>query len=425
MPNKLTQEEAYQKVIDRCKEISTPDEEIRFLGWVDGEYKRNTSKLILYNSKLDISWSSMSFNNFMKKDKIIKTPKSGVPKDKQYLVKNGNRKSSSEFIDELKMKHSDKNWDYSKVNYKGYHEKVCIICHEIDPITGREHGEFWSELANLLSSKSGNGGCPKCSGKYQMTTEEFKEKASIVHKEKYTYDKAIYINSSTKILVTCPEHGDFWTIPTNHIHDRYGCPECKKEYLRDLYSKTQEEFEKEVIEKFGSNKYDLSQSKYVNIQTPVKIRCIEHNTWFYQRPSDLLSGNYRGCPECQKKYRGEIAVYDYLKNHGINFTQQYRIDSDLIEECPNKVYIKVDFAIEYDNRKIWIEYNGEQHYEYKPYFQKSYSNFERQQLRDQSLREYAKSQGIELLEIPYTDLHRIPEILDAFLRNGVDITTKI
>lgn len=34
MSRKLTQTEAYQKVIDKCKEISTPEEEIKFLGWV-------------------------------------------------------------------------------------------------------------------------------------------------------------------------------------------------------------------------------------------------------------------------------------------------------------------------------------------------------------------------------------------------------
>lgn len=354
----------------------------------------------------------MSFNNFLKKDKIIKNPKSGIPKDKTHLTKNSRRKTTDKFILEMKSKYPDKNWDYSKVVYSGNHRKVCIICHEVNPVTGKEHGEFWTTPAKLLS-KNSNDGCPKCSGKYHHTTEEYVEMAKIVHPE-YSYDKTVYVNNKTKVCVTCPEHGDFWVSPANHIYSGYGCPKCKIEYLRTLYSKTQEEFEAEVIEKFGEGKFDLSQANYVNFHTLVKLRCIEHNTWFYQRPADLLRDNYRGCPECQKSYLGEDMIKDYLRSRNINFTTQFKIDSSEIPGCPNKEFIKIDFALEYNNRKIWIEYNGEQHYRQIGFFHRSFSDFERQQLRDESLRKYAESQGIELLEIPYTDLSRVPEILNAF-----------
>lgn len=42
--------------------------------------------------------------------------------------------TKQEFIERARVKHGDK-YDYSKVEYKGKDEKVCIIC----PI----HGEFW------------------------------------------------------------------------------------------------------------------------------------------------------------------------------------------------------------------------------------------------------------------------------------------
>ena len=38
---------------------------------------------------------------------------------------------------------------------------------------------------------------------------------------------------------------------------------------------------------------------------------------------------------------------------------------------------------------------------------------------------YAKDNGIEYLEIPYCDFGKISEILEAFLYNGSDITTKL
>lgn len=38
---------------------------------------------------------------------------------------------------------------------------------------------------------------------------EFIKKAKKVHGDKYSYDKINYINARTKIIITCPKHGDF------------------------------------------------------------------------------------------------------------------------------------------------------------------------------------------------------------------------
>ena len=41
----------------------------------------------------------------------------------------------------------------------------------------------------------------------KLTTEEFIEKAKAKHGEKYTYEKVVYVNSGTKVIITCPEPG--------------------------------------------------------------------------------------------------------------------------------------------------------------------------------------------------------------------------
>lgn len=48
--------------------------------------------------------------------------------------------TTEKFIEKARKKYGDK-YDYSKVDYKGYNVKVCIICHEKDE-NGIEHGEF-------------------------------------------------------------------------------------------------------------------------------------------------------------------------------------------------------------------------------------------------------------------------------------------
>lgn len=61
----------------------------------------------------------------------------------------GKNRTSNEIIELFKSVHGNK-YDYSNVQYHGYHTKVCIIC--------PTHGEFWQTPANHLQ---GNG-CPKC-----------------------------------------------------------------------------------------------------------------------------------------------------------------------------------------------------------------------------------------------------------------------
>ena len=58
-----------------------------------------------------------------------------------------------------------------------------------------------------------------------LTQEEYIIKAAEVHSNKYTYLNTNYINSTTKIVITCPIHGDWETNPRNHLKG-CGCPKC-------------------------------------------------------------------------------------------------------------------------------------------------------------------------------------------------------
>lgn len=72
-------------------------------------------------------------------------------------------------------------------------------------------------------------GCPWCNGLKQLTTEEFIKRSKEVHGDKYTYEKTKYVNKRTNVIITCPIHGDFSQNPHNHISQKQGCPECGKE----------------------------------------------------------------------------------------------------------------------------------------------------------------------------------------------------
>ena len=191
------------------------------------------------------------------------------------------------FIEKAKNKHGDK-YDYSKVEYKNAHTKVCIIC--------KEHGEFWQTPSNHLAGH----GCQKCKtdkviSHNKLSTEIFIEKCKKLHGDKYDYSKVNYINNYTKVCIICPKHGEFWQIPSDHLRGR-GCSKCSKN--KPL---TTEEFINSA-KKVHGNKYNYSKVEYKGSQSKVCIICPKHGE-FWQTPNAHLNGN--GCPRCKAITIGE------------------------------------------------------------------------------------------------------------------------
>lgn len=128
--------------------------------------------------------------------------------------------TSEEFIIRAINIHNNK-YDYSKTIFDGMFSKVIIIC----PI----HGEYQQIAHNHLIGH----GCSSCKADKigdikRSNGEEFKQKAIAIYGNNNDYSKIVYIDSQTKVCVTCliDGHGDFWVTPNNHLKGR-GCPACK------------------------------------------------------------------------------------------------------------------------------------------------------------------------------------------------------
>ena len=197
------------------------------------------------------------------------------------------KKTKEEFIKEATEKHGDK-YDYSKVHYVNSKTKVCIIC--------PEHGEFWQEASGHLRGQS----CPKCSGNYIPTTEEWVASARKVHGDKYDYSKVEYVNNHTKVCIICSEHGEFWQTPSAHLQGQ-GCPKCANETNGGRKRLSISSFIKKAREVHG-DKYDYSKVEYDGAHTKVCIICPEHGE-FWQTPNERKNGC--GCPICGNEAKGE------------------------------------------------------------------------------------------------------------------------
>ena len=124
----------------------------------------------------------------------------------------------------------------------------------------------------------------------KKTTEQFIEEATLIHGNKYDYSKVKYENNKKPVCIVCPEHGEFWQAPQNHLSQKQGCPLCNHR----SYKYTTEEFIQRAREVHG-DKYGYSKVVYERKNKKVCIICPEHGE-FWQSPEKHLSG--QGCPKC-------------------------------------------------------------------------------------------------------------------------------
>lgn len=218
-----------------------------------------------------------------------------------------NTKTTEWFIENAKQVHGDK-YDYSKVVYKKYQEKVKIIC--------KKHGIFEQRPENHIKGD----GCPECAKeKNEEIKKYYKDKFFQKCKDKgYDVSSVTYVNASSMLSAICNIHGKFNVLPNYYLKN--GCPYCKKE---NSIKKEKDKFITKAKEKYG-DKYDYSKVVFKNWKTPVEIICKRHGS-FYQKPTKhlhntccrhcLQEGNvlwtYEICYNIARKYK---TLREFRKN---------------------------------------------------------------------------------------------------------------
>lgn len=353
-------------------------------------------------------------------------------------------------------KHNNK-FIYDWSTYVNSLTPVRIIC----PI----HGEFWeSPLYHV------NYECREC--KTDTIFNELFIVCNKVHNNKYIYNRKTFTNMHTKMKIICPEHGEFWQLPSIHKIGS-GCVECF--LLKNIVNQIIP-WEKLLIE-FNlkhNNKYEYFKETYIDGKTKMKVYCREHNNYFYQSPAKhkqstgckycireikrkLLTKDFNyfhkqfilihdyfytydettyvnaktkmkiicpihgdfwqspsthrsgcGCPSC-KQSKGERYIRNILESMNVEFDEQKRF-----KDCKYVGVLSFDFyLIDYN---ICIEYQGKQHYEFVEYFHKTEEKFQGQLLRDKIKLNYCFVNKIKLIRIPYWKQKNIEEILTKEIR---------
>ena len=51
-----------------------------------------------------------------------------------------------------------------------------------------------------------------------LSKDEFIERASLIHNDKYDYSKVVFVDDNTEVCIICPKHGEFWQKPKWHLY---------------------------------------------------------------------------------------------------------------------------------------------------------------------------------------------------------------
>jgi hypothetical protein len=246
------------------------------------------------------------------------------------------KKSMTDFIGRAQEVHAGKGYDYSKAVYVNSATKLKIIC--------PTHGEFQSIPNNHLRG----AGCRLCGVDFRADNrrggiEKFIEAANALHKNRgYTYSKAIYLNSKTKLIITCSKHGDFEQSPEFHLKS-IGCQKCANISRSKNLKSNLDEFLSRARLIHKDKGYDYSKAAYTEAKEKLTITCLVHGD-FEQTPHKHLFG--RGCPKCaivKNSSKQKTGIEKFLeqadlihKDKNYNYSKSIYVDAKvkLIIVCP-------------------------------------------------------------------------------------------
>jgi ferredoxin-like protein FixX len=231
------------------------------------------------------------------------------------------------FVDQSNEIHQYK-YDYSQVDFSK--KKLAIIC--------PDHSIFFQTKRGHVTNKSG---CPRCGTqrtieKTLLPKETFIEKSVKKHGQKYSYDKVIYQGAHKKVIIICPEHGDFSITPANHWSRGVGCPSCLRSnptkgetiiysWLRDhnILFETQKTFPDLFFKsKKGRLKYDAYVEK-LNL-------LIEYDGEYHYKPMTFSKSISANDLFSLTQERDRIKN-EYAKKKGINLLR-IRFDENIIQK---------------------------------------------------------------------------------------------
>ena len=254
--------------------------------------------------------------------------------------------------------------------------------------------QWYARASNVLSQQSW---CGVCAARARCNTIE--EMRDIASKHNGKCLSPIYFESLKKLMWLCENGHTFFAIPQS-VKKGSWCMQC----YRDQIMHTLEEFQERATKLGGK----CISDEYTGILNYLTFECNQGHQ-FECRASHFLYDN-TWCSTCTSS-AGEITCALTLSKLCIKFEPQFKIVSSII---PNRRY---DFAFEYSEKKFLLEYDGEQHFNFKKLFHQTDSGFLKHRQIDVLKTKVALEHGYHVIRIDYKQVPNISELIEHFINN--------
>lgn len=206
-----------------------------------------------------------------------------------------------------------------------------------------------------------------------------------------------FISTKTYITVEC-EKGHVWETKPNYVSTGNWCIICS--------GNSKEEAEKRLIEKVEQRDGEIL-SPYVNGRTKMKFKC-RNGHEFDLAPMAILSVLDNWCRFCRES-KGENYTNQHLINLELSFKREHPVKIGKYEKY-------FDFLVFLENgEKLLIEFDGKQHFESIPYYDKD-RPLSYRRLLDEQKTQWAVDNNHHLLRISYRDIKNIEKIIDSTIK---------
>jgi hypothetical protein len=153
-------------------------------------------------------------------------------------------------------------------------------------------------------------------------TKKFIRNALRKHGDRYDYSLSKYINCDTKLWIICKKHDKFEQTPYCHVNNGYGCYDCGKDKLSELFRYDR----LELINKLNNIynfKYDYSLMKYNSLKDDVIVICPKHGKFEVNLERHLRNGVE--CRQCKLNN-------NFLKKLKELYGNLYYVDESTLKE---------------------------------------------------------------------------------------------
>ncbi len=276
-----------------------------------------------------------------------------------------------------------------------------------------------------IKSRTYNGhGCPICSGNiicpvdhcnslHDKRPDICKEWDTLKNKSPIMYT----VNSAEYVFWICKKdnHHKWSAQISNRVSNKTGCPICSGNIVcPDKCNSLMTLFTDLCNNEWDFHKNETHPHDYTS-GSSVRVfwKCNKNHSWITSI-CNRTGSKKTCCPKCRQS-KLEKKFKEWIESKNIIYESE-----KTFEGCKFTSYLKYDYYFEYQNKKIFVELDGEQHFRDVKFYSnkdKFKERLEKDLIKTWFCVKNTHNKEYHLIRISYKELNKLPQIMDQYLLN--------